>query len=384
MDGADYSLGMGPTPASQPESRRDRRPDAWSRYRDNPARHLIGLSRDLESRVVRPLSEDLGYGGLRPSFGPFLTLVWGGGRPLTAVAEELAVSKQACSQLANLTEAAGYVERIPHPEDRRSKVLRLTERGRALVVQGVELILESEAVYRALVGVESYGHFTNGLADLYEGLDLPTHVVPELTVRARQSVGVLPLIGIRIQRTLMETTMARGHAGLKMSHGQVLPLIGPGGGRIAEIARIQRVSRQAISTISQDLESLGYLRRESDARDGRSVVLRLTPSGEGLIEDSVSALDDLEREFRKILGKPRLEHLRRVARELYHALHLEAEIFEAGSVRALVSAQRDGSDSISGDDEIHELASRIRRQLGSGDTARLAALLEPRTKRTAT
>ena len=52
-------------------SRRVDRGQIWTRYRSNIARHLIGTSRDLESKVVRSLAEEGGYEGLRPSFGTF-------------------------------------------------------------------------------------------------------------------------------------------------------------------------------------------------------------------------------------------------------------------------------------------------------------------------
>ena len=47
---------------------------AASRHQDNVARHLSGISQDLQARVRHCLSEDCGYHGLRPSFGPFLSL----------------------------------------------------------------------------------------------------------------------------------------------------------------------------------------------------------------------------------------------------------------------------------------------------------------------
>lgn len=351
--------------------------EAWLRYRGNVARHLIGISRDLESRVVRSLDEEGGYQGLRPSFGPLLSLLWGKGQPLTLLADELAISKQACSQLANVVEEAGYVERMPNPLDRRSKVVRLTPRGRSLVEEGVRLILEIESEYTSLLGTTVYRQFVGALANLYRGLDLPMNTDPALAAGASQSVGVLPLIGVRIQRELMQATSGRGHSGLKMSHGQVLPLIGEDGGRIFEIARIQGVSRQAISTISQDLEGLGYLRRESDPKDRRGVVLRLTAEGEALIEDSVAAVDSLEASFSKILGKTVFSSLKRAASELYAALHLEEEIFESTSEELNDSNRLSSSSRESrGMDEIQRLASKLRRELGNGDAARLAALLD--------
>ena len=333
---------------------------------------------------MRTLAEERGYRGLRPSFGPFFSLIWIEGRPLTAIASQLAISKQACSQLANLAEEAGYLERKRDPEDRRSKVVMLTRRGRALVEQAVQIILESESEYADLVGTKSYRRFTSSLTALYRGLGLTTHADSVLTARASQSIGVLPLIAVRIQRDLMEATIARGHTGLKMSHGQVLPLIGSEGGRIHEIARIQRVSRQAVSATSRDLEALGYLRREPDPLDRRGVVLRLTDRGTRMIGHSVAALDGLEHSFRDILGGRRLEHLQQVARDLFQALHLEEEIFEEGSRRrAPARASSSGRAGTVGRD-IHRLATKLQRQLGSRNTARLVALLGPRAGRTAT
>jgi hypothetical protein len=54
----------------------------WRRYRANVARHLIGVARDLQARVLESLRDDHGYEGLRPSLGPFLSLVWLEGRSI--------------------------------------------------------------------------------------------------------------------------------------------------------------------------------------------------------------------------------------------------------------------------------------------------------------
>ncbi|HKK52403.1 MAG TPA: MarR family transcriptional regulator [Myxococcota bacterium] len=362
-----------------------------SRYRDNLARHLIGISRDLQSRVRSALETRCGYAGLRPSFGPLLALLWNEARPLGFLASELAISNQAASQLANLAERAGYLAREPHPTDRRSRLVALTPRGRSVVEDGMWILRATEAEYAALLGSGRYRHLTRALGELYCARGLTAHADSSLDIRASPSIGVLSLLSEQIQRELMEATSARGHRGLKMSHGQVLPLIGPDGGRIGQLARIQRVSRQAICATTQDLEELGYLRRGPDPRDRRGVVLELTRQGERLIEDSVSSLDALEAGFREVLGADRLERLKRAARGLYDALGLEREVFEIGSgaeARAAASGARTSARTGShprrrgdrGRDgaEIEQLATRLRRWLGSGDAARLAAELDPR------
>src|SRR5512134_1254199 len=166
---------MRPAPSTDAAAGRGAAIAAWPRYRDNLARHLIGIARDLQGRLQHSLGERFGFRELRPSFAPLLTLLWDEGRPLRELARELAISAQACGQLADLVEAAGYLERRPNPQDRRSKLVRLTPRGRALAEQGVRLILESEAEYAALVGPAAFRRFTGALAALYRGLGVPAH-----------------------------------------------------------------------------------------------------------------------------------------------------------------------------------------------------------------
>ena len=350
-----------------------------ARYRDNAARHLIGVARDLAVRVMRRLTDERGYEDLRPSFGPFLSLVALEPRPLSAIAGQLAISKQACSQLANLTEQAGYVTREVDRRDRRARVVTLSPRGRQLVADAAEIIQETEAEYAALVGAAAYRRFTRSLARLFRGLGIPTHEDAGRSADAARSIGVLPLIAVRVQQDLMSGTTERGHAGLKMSHAQVLPLIGPDGARVSVLSRLQGVSRQAISATARDLESLGYVERARDPHDGRGVVLRLTDQGRALIRDSVHALDALERVCLRLLGQRGVDELRRVARQLYRALHLEEEIFSTSAADAA-----DDAPDAERRQEIHGLATSLRRRLGSRDAARLAALLEDSKERTET
>ena len=130
---------------------------------------------------------------------------------------------------------------------------------------------------------------------------------------------------------------------------------------------MQRVSRQAISAITQELEGLGYLERRPDPRDRRGVVLGLSRAGEALIRDSVAACDAMEARFGRLIGARRLGQLARGAHELYHALHLEEEIFEPQpAARARPDVQR--------------LARRLRRRLDAGERERLATLLGRRAQ----
>lgn len=348
----------------------------WSRYRDNTPRHLIGIARDLQHQTMYHLGEVRGYPSLRPSLGPLLSLVATEPRSLGDLATLLAVSPQACSQLVNIGEAAGYVERRAAGADRRTRWVDLTTTGRRLVVDAVQIIGEVEDRYRALVGAESYLRLTHGLGSLYHGLDIQGHDDARVSAKSNRSIGVLPQISVRVQQNLMQATSARGHLGLKMSHAQVLPLIGTDGARVHQLARVQRLSRQAISSTARDLESLGYLYRVADPLDRRGVIFCLTDQGTALLEDSVASLDEIDDAFRKVLPGRALRSFQDVARELYQALHLEEEVFEARTARSPSDSKSSANKAIPSRETLEKLAASLRRELGTQGAERLAHLLE--------
>jgi DNA-binding MarR family transcriptional regulator len=338
----------------------------WTQYGDNLPRHLIGIARHLQSQVMHSLTEDLGYRSLRLSFGPFLALLGRKGCRLTTITRELGISKQACNQIATQIERAGYIERRPAPEDGRGRLAVYTEEGRRLVEHGERLIANVEDAYRESIGESAYPAFTAALHALHLGLNLPPQATDSAPRRASIAVGgALTLVAEQIQRRLRDRTIAKGHPGLKMSHGKVLSLIGPEGGRIGEIARIQAVSRQAISAIARDLEGQGYLQRGPDPVDRRGVVLTLSDAGQALIADAVDAVRELEDELEAILGRAGLDRLRELARQLYRSLRLEEEIFGPLATR----------DPAGPDIDLESLSRQLRKQLGEARAAQLAQFL---------
>src|SRR5215212_11539851 len=97
--------------------------------------HLIfsQLLRGPYEAFLRKLHDELAAAGFADSY-----LYWGtnifhylreGGLRLTELAERTHTTKQALLYSINQLEAAGYVERVPDPNDRRAKIIRFTERG---------------------------------------------------------------------------------------------------------------------------------------------------------------------------------------------------------------------------------------------------------------
>jgi DNA-binding MarR family transcriptional regulator len=331
--------------------------DTWNRYRANLPRHLMGIARHLQSEVMHSLTRRSGHAGLRLSFEPFITLIGDQGVRITRLAGWLGISKQACNQTINQIEQAGYVRREADPGDGRAKVLQLTGRGRRLAREGAAASETVQAQYRALLGEADYAEFVELVDRLCAGLEFvrPVHRV------ARQNgadvVGaLLGRLSDYVQQRLMELTGARGHPRLKMSFAQVLGLIGPGGGRIQQIARIQQVSKQAVGAVVGELEALGYIERRVDPGDARVQLLCFSDAGRQLLADSVASVDELEREFAPIISDPGLARLRTLAAALYAALQLESEVFQARA-------------------DLDAMARQLKQQLGPQGARELARLL---------
>lgn len=346
------------------------------RYRDNWVRHLLGIARDLDRRVISRLRTERGFAEVRPSLGPFLSLVWHAPRPLTQLAGALGISPQACGKLARLTEQAGYVERVEGGRGERAQHVRLTPRGRQLVDDAVRMIFEAEASYAERVGERRLRRFIAAAASLFAGLRLREQTDPALGETARRSIGVLPLIAHHVEERLRERTRARGHDVLQLSHARLIALIGHEGARVSEMARLQGVSRQATSATVRSLESLGYVRRETAENDGRAVRVVLTRRGRTLIRDSLRALAELEKQFREILGPRRFDDLVSIAAELHASLLAEADAPHSAGARLAeetVTAVEDGRAP--SERELREMAARLEQRLGRRAATRLGALL---------
>ena len=104
---------------------------------------------------------------MRPAWGYVIRALHARPLPLARLAELLDVTKQAAQQTVDDMQAAGLVERLEDPEDRRRKLLALTADGRRVraTALGVSEELEREmgapatrALRAALLGmVERHG-----------------------------------------------------------------------------------------------------------------------------------------------------------------------------------------------------------------------------------
>jgi DNA-binding MarR family transcriptional regulator len=96
-----------------------------------------------------------GFADVRPAHGfAFHFLSHRSGATAVELGEHLGVTKQAAVQLVDELEKRGYVERRPHPTDRRSRLVSLTPRGWQCIERVVALSRQAEARWAELVGVD--------------------------------------------------------------------------------------------------------------------------------------------------------------------------------------------------------------------------------------
>lgn len=89
---------------------------------------LLGAARALVDGIDAGVRAR-GFTDLRPAHGFAFALLSGGCATVVDLARHLDVTKQAASQMVEDLVGKGYVERRPHPDDARARLLVLTEKG---------------------------------------------------------------------------------------------------------------------------------------------------------------------------------------------------------------------------------------------------------------
>ncbi|MGV8831977.1 MAG: MarR family winged helix-turn-helix transcriptional regulator [Devosia sp.] len=90
------------------------------------------------------------------------------GVPQSELAALLDVSKQAVQQHVDALVAIGVVERVPDPSDARARIVRLTGKGTAALVDSNAIKLAIEARYRAVLGSDGFAALERALDQLFD------------------------------------------------------------------------------------------------------------------------------------------------------------------------------------------------------------------------
>jgi DNA-binding MarR family transcriptional regulator len=95
-----------------------------------------------------------GFPGIRPADGYMFRALRGDGHTSTELAQILGISKQATIKIVDHMEGRSLVARHPVADDRRAKIIRLTDQGRHTMETAIRVNGEIEAEFAAQVGAE--------------------------------------------------------------------------------------------------------------------------------------------------------------------------------------------------------------------------------------
>ena len=99
--------------------------------RELPTSLLMAIAaREAENRIFAAL-QAAGYTDITLAQSRLATGIDPEGTRLSVLAERAQIAKQTATALVDRLEAAGYIERVPDPSDRRARLVRLTQRALA-------------------------------------------------------------------------------------------------------------------------------------------------------------------------------------------------------------------------------------------------------------
>ena len=96
------------------------------------------------------------YNDIRPTHGCVFRFVREDGMRLTRLAELAGITKQSAGEIVDDLAERGYVERTPDPDDKRAKLICLTDKGREAQATGFGLFAAVERRWIERYGAERW------------------------------------------------------------------------------------------------------------------------------------------------------------------------------------------------------------------------------------
>ena len=143
-----------------------------------PLPGLLDIVSEAFFSEFRDELEQSEFGDIRPTHGCVFRHVQGEGLRLTEIAERAKLTKQSVGEIVDDLVERGYAQRIPDPEDRRAKLICLTEKGERAQAHGRRLFDKVEKRWAQRYGAERIA----GLRELMEEIaaDKAPFAVPEI------------------------------------------------------------------------------------------------------------------------------------------------------------------------------------------------------------
>lgn len=134
------------------------------------------LLRARVQEVVRRVSEGLaeaGFDDIRPAHTVVFQHIEAQGSRLSELAERAQLTKQSMGYLVDYLVQRGYLERRPHPTDRRAALICLTDRGWDEIRAALAIIAELEREWARRLGRRRMAQLRELLDELDRTADQP-------------------------------------------------------------------------------------------------------------------------------------------------------------------------------------------------------------------
>jgi DNA-binding MarR family transcriptional regulator len=126
-----------------------RKDDFWI-----PLAGLFDVAHEAFFRDFRAELEQTEFADIRPTHGCVFRFVRGSGMRLTVLAEMAGMTKQSVGEVVDDLVARGYVKRVADPDDKRAKLICLTDRGERAQATGLALFAKVEKQWVKRYGAE--------------------------------------------------------------------------------------------------------------------------------------------------------------------------------------------------------------------------------------
>ncbi len=304
---------------------------------------LMAVTHFAQMQSMERLAQGSRYGKLSLAYADYIVLLAERDRSPGELAEQLGISKQACSKTLQELSALGLTRRRVNPQDSRSSMLSLSAKGLQLLGDGVRATNAIQQQMAEAIGAQRLRALLAILERLCGALDveLPVHytaIEDSIEAKAgsrpsRLSV-LLPRLSTLFRQRLSAAVRHKGYSDLRPGIGQMLGMINDEGRRLRYIAGLLGVSKQAVAATAAELEQLGYALRREDPDDRRQVIVSLSPRGRKLLREVAAGVDEVQAEIRAALGTADYELLDEAMTSFY------AEITErydsAGALRSRI------------------------------------------------
>jgi DNA-binding MarR family transcriptional regulator len=119
-----------------------------------------------------------------------------------------------------------------------------------------------------------------------------------------------------LQRELFEALAAQRHPHIRPRHGAVLAYLDAEGSRATDLARLSGQHKQVIGTLIDELEALGYVRREPDPQDRRAKLIVPTERGLDEMRKADAIMAAIEKRHAQALGEQAYAEFKRSFRRI--------------------------------------------------------------------